>query len=240
MRVFGAAPYRQRTYSSRMLTVSTSSALKMDTPSAPPPSYSSVTQSSEKHRSPSSESVERPLPEGWVRRLDKRTNRTYYIDTNANPPRAIWHHPLDDEEYLDSLVPHNPSERNYAHEYHDPVREASHQSYPEELHSRGLENPTSRGPSQSSGSSWGKRFGHGIEDDFRARWGITPREGGPNDPRVYGYSGDERYLMGRGGRFDRPTYLDSRFGYGYGGRRARRGILTHAINASLNRNDPRS
>lgn len=41
----------------------------------------------------------RPLPNGWIRQWDSSQNHHFYVDTNANPPRAIWTHPLDDPEY---------------------------------------------------------------------------------------------------------------------------------------------
>lgn len=207
---------------------------------APPPSYSVATHSSEQQQPLSHSREERRLPEGWVRHFDKRTDRPYYIDTTADPPRSIWRHLLDDEEYLDSLVPHDTEHRNYAPEYHNPGHESSRSSFPEESPSRSLESSTNQSHSNGAASSWARRFGHGIEDDLRWRYGIAPREGGPDDPRALYHDevGNEGYIMGRGGRFARPSYLDNRFGYGYGGRWGRRGLLTHAINASLTKDEP--
>ncbi|KAH6627256.1 hypothetical protein B0J18DRAFT_478284 [Chaetomium sp. MPI-SDFR-AT-0129] len=45
----------------------------------------------------------RPLPAGWVRQFDADTQHQFFVDTTASPPRSIWHHPYDDEVYLDSL-----------------------------------------------------------------------------------------------------------------------------------------
>ncbi|KAK4139977.1 uncharacterized protein C8A04DRAFT_32474, partial [Dichotomopilus funicola] len=45
----------------------------------------------------------RPLPPGWVRQFDADTQHQFFVDTTASPPRSIWHHPYDDEVYLDSL-----------------------------------------------------------------------------------------------------------------------------------------
>ncbi|KAK4222692.1 hypothetical protein QBC38DRAFT_518666 [Podospora fimiseda] len=47
----------------------------------------------------------RPVPTGWVREFDPETQHQFFVDTNSSPPRAIWHHPHDDEEYLSSLSP---------------------------------------------------------------------------------------------------------------------------------------
>ncbi|KAG8974037.1 hypothetical protein FRC05_007953 [Tulasnella sp. 425] len=37
----------------------------------------------------------RPLPPGWIRQWDSRTENYFYVDTTANPPRSIWEHPGD-------------------------------------------------------------------------------------------------------------------------------------------------
>ncbi|KAH8982597.1 hypothetical protein EDB92DRAFT_1893789 [Lactarius akahatsu] len=41
-----------------------------------------------------------PLPYGWVQEFDPNTNHPFWVDTNADPPRAIWTHPYEDEQYL--------------------------------------------------------------------------------------------------------------------------------------------
>ncbi|KAF2232831.1 hypothetical protein EV356DRAFT_504838 [Viridothelium virens] len=45
----------------------------------------------------------RPLPEGWVRQFDEKSHHQFFVDTKATPPRSIWHHPYDDEQYLSTL-----------------------------------------------------------------------------------------------------------------------------------------
>ncbi|MCJ1460534.1 hypothetical protein MMC28_010916 [Mycoblastus sanguinarius] len=47
----------------------------------------------------------RDLPHGWTRQYDSQNNHQFFVDTNAEPPRSIWHHPYDDEQYLNSLDP---------------------------------------------------------------------------------------------------------------------------------------
>lgn len=51
----------------------------------------------------SMEDEARPLPEGWVRQYDHKSNHQYFVDTKASPLRSIWHHPYDDETYLKTL-----------------------------------------------------------------------------------------------------------------------------------------
>ncbi|KAI1268072.1 hypothetical protein F5Y18DRAFT_278082 [Xylariaceae sp. FL1019] len=79
--------------------------------SGPPPSLSRRERngiSPETRRS--MEDERRPLPEGWVRSFDPQTSHQFFVDTRQDPPRAIWHHPLDDEAYLATL---DPAERDH-------------------------------------------------------------------------------------------------------------------------------
>ena len=94
-------------------------------PNEPPPSYeatSSTSQDPSRLRVPhktrsgippehrrSMEDESRPLPTGWLRQYDPETHHQFFVDQHASPPRSIWHHPYDDEEYLSAL---DPSERD--------------------------------------------------------------------------------------------------------------------------------
>ncbi|KAJ7042369.1 hypothetical protein C8F04DRAFT_1219080 [Mycena alexandri] len=44
--------------------------------------------------------MERPLPYGWISQVDQNSGHKFYVDTKATPPRSIWVHPLEDEQYL--------------------------------------------------------------------------------------------------------------------------------------------
>ncbi|KAI0016215.1 hypothetical protein F4780DRAFT_703092 [Xylariomycetidae sp. FL0641] len=86
-------------------------------PPPPPPTYDEATGRSrtlsrrERNGIPpearrSMEDERRPLPPGWVRSYDPSHNgHQFFVDTRCDPPRSIWHHPLDDETYLASLPP---------------------------------------------------------------------------------------------------------------------------------------
>lgn len=50
------------------------------------------------------EDENRPLPAGWVRTFDPETSHQFFVDTTKDPPRSIWTHPYDDNEYLSSLT----------------------------------------------------------------------------------------------------------------------------------------
>ncbi|KAI0639809.1 hypothetical protein C8Q77DRAFT_1083006 [Trametes polyzona] len=41
-----------------------------------------------------------PLPDGWVREYDPNTKHPFWVDTKARPPRSIWVHPYEDEQFL--------------------------------------------------------------------------------------------------------------------------------------------
>lgn len=47
----------------------------------------------------------RPLPEGWTRQYDEQSHHQFFVNTLSKPPRSIWHHPYDDDEYMSSLTP---------------------------------------------------------------------------------------------------------------------------------------
>ncbi|KAB8295199.1 hypothetical protein EYC80_007120 [Monilinia laxa] len=47
----------------------------------------------------------RSLPDGWVRQYDQELNHQFFVDTTHDPPRSIWHHPYDDDQYMSSLTP---------------------------------------------------------------------------------------------------------------------------------------
>ncbi|EPT03905.1 hypothetical protein FOMPIDRAFT_98838 [Fomitopsis schrenkii] len=42
----------------------------------------------------------RELPDGWVQEFDPQTKHPFWVDTRANPPRATWVHPYEDEHFL--------------------------------------------------------------------------------------------------------------------------------------------
>ena len=89
-------------------------------PKEPPPSYTEAQASPSKpthlevphktrngippHIRRSMEDEARPLPTGWVRQLDTKTQHQFFVDTASSPPRSIWHHPYDDDDYLSSLT----------------------------------------------------------------------------------------------------------------------------------------
>ncbi|PSN64396.1 hypothetical protein BS50DRAFT_72795 [Corynespora cassiicola Philippines] len=51
----------------------------------------------------SMEDEHRPLPPGWIRTFDPIEQHQFFVDTRANPPRSIWVHPYDDDNFVASL-----------------------------------------------------------------------------------------------------------------------------------------
>jgi len=43
------------------------------------------------------------LPPGWTKQHDAQSNRDFYVDTLAEPPRSIWTHPYEDPQFLEEL-----------------------------------------------------------------------------------------------------------------------------------------
>lgn len=120
-----------------------------DAPNEPPPSYDAATASSQsaptQHRTRngippayrrSMEDEGRPLPQGWIRQYDPENHHQFFVDTTREPPRSIWHHPYDDEEYMNTLDPKErqrirstlqvPSHDDIAAESSDEDREDHH------------------------------------------------------------------------------------------------------------------
>ncbi|KAF9076125.1 hypothetical protein BDP27DRAFT_1313934 [Rhodocollybia butyracea] len=46
----------------------------------------------------SSDYDDHPLPYGWIKQYHE--GHPFYVDTKATPPRSIWTHPFEDEQYL--------------------------------------------------------------------------------------------------------------------------------------------
>lgn len=131
-------------------------------PAGPPPSYSQATGSStasaKAHnatnttshlqvpqttgrsgipvdRRRSMEDEARPLPAGWIRQFDSREGHQFFVDTKAHPPRSIWHHPYDDDDYLKSLSSEErerlqESDRLPSHKMHDTAGESTDEDGP--------------------------------------------------------------------------------------------------------------
>ena len=118
----------------------------------------------------------RDLPIGWVRQYDSENAHQFFVDTTTSPPRSIWHHPYDDEEYLTTL----PSEeRERIQELHrvptpaDIVAESSDEDDHDAPHSAPPRKSAAGGPTstaelpprkQDDGLGSVHRFGRKMKD----------------------------------------------------------------------------
>lgn len=94
----------------------------------------------------------RPVPEGWVRQFDPKTTHQYYVDTRATPPRSVWHHPYDDEQFMSSL-PSEERERIEELNRHPSRADIMSMSSSEDLHAP---------DAKSSGASADKKTAAGV------------------------------------------------------------------------------
>ncbi|KAL9577470.1 MAG: hypothetical protein Q9212_006346, partial [Teloschistes hypoglaucus] len=133
-------------------------------PDEPPPSYDAATAPQTHLAPPSSgqhshrvrngippeyrrsmEDEGRPLPPGWVRQYDTGNHHQFFVDTNKDPPRSIWHHPYDDDEYMNTLTP------NERHKIRDSLRVPNHSDIAAESSDEDHPSPTSHtGPSTTN------------------------------------------------------------------------------------------
>lgn len=113
----------------------------------------------------------RPLPKGWVRQFDSKQSHHFYVDTKTSPPRSIWHHPYDDDQYLSTLP---SAERERIQELtrqpsmHDVMAWSSdeegehHPHFPKNTNSTGA--GTSELPPRDTKVSGSSKFGRKMKD----------------------------------------------------------------------------
>ena len=111
----------------------------------------------------------RPLPPGWIRQFDAKEGHQFFVDTKANPPRSIWVHPHDDQEYLSTLSSEERERIQEAEEaMHRPLTPASIDEKPhrDEKHHKPSESYPSDLPARPSQSTQGgkKALGERLKD----------------------------------------------------------------------------
>ncbi|KAI0319868.1 hypothetical protein OF83DRAFT_1082009, partial [Amylostereum chailletii] len=105
---------------------------------------------------------EPPLPFGWIKEHDPTTDHPFYVDTKANPPRAIWVHPYEDEQYLNEHPDVREKVGNIMKQYHADQLNSPNPPRSDRRHSFGgrdnaaIHEPTSPS-SPSSSKDKGKR-----------------------------------------------------------------------------------
>ena len=114
----------------------------------------------------------RPLPPGWVRQYDAREGHQFFVDTKANPPRSIWHHPYDDDEYLRGLSSEEreylqESERLPSHKMHDLYGDSTEEEGTSSSHRTEPELPPRPGPGARKSSKAG--LGSKLKDKLTGK-----------------------------------------------------------------------
>lgn len=107
----------------------------------------------------------RPLPPGWIRQYDSENHHQFFVDTTKDPPRSIWQHPYDDDEYMNSLDPKErqrirgslrvPNHDDIAAESSDDERESHPSPQPGKANTPANTSQPSAGPS---------KFGRKLKD----------------------------------------------------------------------------
>ncbi|KAK3984637.1 hypothetical protein QBC44DRAFT_387663 [Cladorrhinum sp. PSN332] len=104
----------------------------------------------------------RPVPAGWVREFDPDSQHQFFVDTNSSPPRSIWHHPYDDEQYLASL---SPDDRAIIAQHHQHAATPRRPSQADMVAESTDESDASTGPSTGSATgSATKKLAGKIKD----------------------------------------------------------------------------
>lgn len=106
----------------------------------------------------------RPLPTGWVRQWDAQTNHQFFVDTKSSPPRSIWWHPYDDEQYMRSLPDAERQRIQSLHRVHS-ISDIEAESSDDDTHHG--QRPTQPGGMQDTGPeklSAGHKFGRKLKD----------------------------------------------------------------------------
>lgn len=125
----------------------------------------------------------RPLPKGWVRTFDPESEHQFFVDTTADPPRSIWHHPYDDDEFLDKLPAaererieqesmtsylgngkHDPSMEDYIHSHSDLEDDATHSTAAGSSSSAAHTELPPRPDGKDKGKGKDRSFGRKLKD----------------------------------------------------------------------------
>ncbi|KAH6654936.1 hypothetical protein BKA67DRAFT_558996 [Truncatella angustata] len=143
---------------------------------ADPPSYEQAIGSASFSRQPrngitpearrSIEDESRPLPAGWVRSFDPDSQHQFFVNTKVDPPRAVWHHPYDDDDYMNSLSSEERERirglsRHPSH--HDVTAETTDEEGDGHSHSHGKSHASA---SASNASGPKRSLGRKMKDKF--------------------------------------------------------------------------
>lgn len=210
----------------------------MATPSDPPPSYDEAAGSSSntsnrpshsnhlqvphKERNGitaadrrSMEDEGRPLPQGWIRQYDFQNHHQFFVNTNVEPPKSIWHHPYDDDEFMNGLDPQErrrvqdlqriPSQADIEAESSDDDVDGGKHSNHSIPHNDEL---PPREPQQSGGvSKFGRRMKDKMTNSTHEQREAQRRQRAEEEQRAYQRHMEIRQAMSRAMQTGEPQFI---------------------------------
>ncbi|KAH9843787.1 uncharacterized protein C8Q71DRAFT_730047 [Rhodofomes roseus] len=121
-----------------------------------PPPYSSRPYS---ENQPRENPDRRPLPPGWISQWDSNYNAWFYVNTQENPPRSSWVHPLGppgsprpQAGYAPPSGPPPPDNRGYSPGYQGPPAPQRYDDYRGPSPGYGGQPPSNYGPGPGYGA----------------------------------------------------------------------------------------
>jgi hypothetical protein len=154
----------------------------------------------------SMEDENRDLPAGWVRQYDAKEHHQFFVDTRADPPRSIWHHPYDDEQYLSSL---SQEERTRIHNLHKaPTKADIEAESSDDDHAAHPDLPPRPTNDQSGGKSkFGRKLKDKITGSTHEEREATRRQREEEERRYYEQHQRFRLAMSKAAQTGVPQFL---------------------------------
>lgn len=144
------------------------------------------------------EDERRPLPKGWVRTFDPQSHHQFFVDTTADPPRSIWTHPYDDEEYLRSL---SSEERERIEQ------ESMHRGYPPRTASSSSFHTPEELPPREGKKSLGRKLKDKVTGTTHEQRVQERRMRAEQEQRAYEQHRQMRQAMARAAETGQPQYV---------------------------------
>lgn len=156
----------------------------------------------------------RPLPHGWIRQYDPQNHHQFFVDTNPEPPRSIWCHPYDDEQYMNSLDAKErqkikstlrvPSQADIAAESSDD--DGDHHHHPQKP-STGSELPPRDPNPPSNVTKFGRRMKDKMTHTTHQQRETERAQRAEEERRVYARHQELRQAMSRAAQTGEPQYV---------------------------------
>lgn len=156
----------------------------------------------------SMEDENRELPAGWVRQYDANAHHQFFVNTKADPPRSIWHHPYDDEQYLSTVSPEERARLQNLHKaptHADIEAESSDDDHHHDYSSHPELPP--RPANTSSGTKFGRRLKDKITGSTHEEREAKRRQREEEERRYYEQHQKFRLAMSKAAQTGVPQFL---------------------------------